>query len=86
MSGGKASVHGAAGRSEEVQTDDCSGLPDGQEPLAQEQYCRACANDPDTDPERATHRCKECGPMCEVISKQSAVACGLIWADLLLCG
>jgi hypothetical protein len=62
-------VHSAAGRSEEVQTD-------GQEPL--EQYCEACANDEDNDPERATHRCEECGPMCKVIvfTKQSVVACG----------
>jgi hypothetical protein len=64
-------MHGAAGRSEEVQTDDRSGLPDGQEPPAQEQYCRACANEQDNDTERATHRCTECGPMCKVDFKNN---------------
>ena len=43
MSGGKAPVHGAAGRSEEVQTDDHDEVRAVQEP-AQEQYCAACAN------------------------------------------
>jgi hypothetical protein len=43
MSGGKAPVHGAAGRSEEVQTDDRDEVRAVQEP-AQEQYCAACAN------------------------------------------
>jgi hypothetical protein len=71
MSGGKAPMHGAAGRSEEVQTDDRSGLPDGQEPPAQEQYCRACADEQDNDTERATHRCTECGPMCKVDFKNN---------------
>jgi hypothetical protein len=66
MSGGEAPMHGAAGRSEEVQTDDRSGFPDGQEPPAKEHYCRACKNEQDNDVERATHRCTECGPMCKV--------------------
>ena len=41
-----------------------SGLPNGQERSAQEQYCQACANEQENV--IATHNCDECGPLCQV--------------------